>query len=167
MSCLFVWFGTSSNGLWEVNNVQEFLKWIVLVSIWLFHSLEFIPFQWICLFIIHSRVNIDILGINKLKWTGISSVPLLSCVQLCDPMNSNTPGFPTHQQLPELTRTHVHWVSDAIQPSHPLLSSSPPAFSLSQHQGLFQWVISHQVANVLEFQLQHQSFQWIVRIDFL
>ena len=77
-------------------------------------------------------------------------------------------GFPVHHQLPELTQTHVHWVSDAIQPSHPLSSPSPPALNLSQHQGLFQWVDSlHQVAKVLEFQLQYQSFQWIFRTDFL
>ena len=76
----------------------------------------------------------------------------------------STPGFPVHHQLPELAQTHVHWVSDAIQPSHPLLSPSPPAFNLSHHQGLFQWVSSlHQVAKVLELQLQHQSFQWISR----
>ena len=71
-------------------------------------------------------------------------------------------------QLPELAQTHVPQVSDATQPSHPLSSPSPPAFNLSQHQGLFQWVSSlHQVAKVLEFQLQHQSFQWIFRIDLL
>ena len=64
--------------------------------------------------------------------------------------------------------THVHWVSDAIQPSYPLLSPSPPTFNLSQHQGLFQWVnSSHQVAKVLKFQLQHQSFQSTFRVDFL
>ena len=63
---------------------------------------------------------------------------------------------------------HVHWVSEAIQPSHPLSSPSPPTFNLSQHQGLFKWVSSlHQVAKVLEFQLKHQSFQWIFRTDFL
>ena len=68
----------------------------------------------------------------------------------------------------EFTQTHVHWVGDAIQPSHPLSSPSPPAFNLSQHQGLFKWVSSsHQVAKVLEFQLQHQSFQWIFRTNFL
>ena len=79
---------------------------------------------------------------------------------LCDPMNSSTPGLPVHQQLLESTQTHTHWVSDAIQPSHPLLSPSPPALNLSQHQGLFKWVSSlPQVAKVLEFQLQHQSFQ--------
>ena len=83
-------------------------------------------------------------------------------------MDCSMPGLPVHYQLPELTQTHVHWVGDAIQPSHPLLSPSPPAFNLSQHQGLFQWVnSSHQVAKVLEFQLQHPFFQWIFRADFL
>ena len=73
---------------------------------------------------------------------------------------------PVHHQLPELAQTHVHRVSDATQPSHPLLSPSPPSFYLSQHQGLFKWVSSlHQVARVLELQLQHQSFQWIFRTD--
>ena len=91
-----------------------------------------------------------------------------SCPALCDPMNLSRPGLPVHHQLPESTPTHVHWVSDAIQPSHPLSSPSPPAFSLSQHQGLFQWVSSSpQVATVLEFQLQHQSFQWTPRTDLL
>ena len=72
-------------------------------------------------------------------------------------MDCSMPGLPVHHQLPEFTQTHVHWVSDAIQPSHPLLSPSPPTFNLSQHQGLFKWVSSsHQVAKVLEFQLQHQ-----------
>ena len=86
-----------------------------------------------------------------------------SCPTLCDPMDCSTPGFHVHHQLQEFTQTHVHWVSDAIQPSHPLLSLSPPAFALSQHQGLFKWVSSsHQVTKVLEFQLQHQSLQWIV-----
>ena len=97
-----------------------------------------------------------------------SSVQLLSRVQLCDTVDCSTPGLPVHHQLPELTQTHVHWVSDAIQLFHPLSSPSPPAFNLSQHQGLFKWVDSlHQVAKVLEFQLHHQSFQWIFRTDFL
>ena len=91
-----------------------------------------------------------------------------SCPTLCDLMNRSTPGLPVHHQLPEFTQTHVHRVGDAIQPSHPLSSPSPPALSLSQHQGLFKWVSSsHQVAEVLEFQLQHQSFQWIPRSDHL
>ena len=88
-----------------------------------------------------------------------SSVAQL-CPTLCNPMCCNTPGFPVHRQLPELAQTHVHQVGDAIQISHPLSFPSPPAFNLSQHQGLFQWVSSsHQVAKVLELQLQHQSFQ--------
>ena len=83
-------------------------------------------------------------------------------------MDCSMPGFPVHHQLPELTQTHVHWVGDTIQPSHPLSSFSPPAFNLSQHQGLFKWVSSlHQVAKVLEFQLQPQSFQWTPRTDLL
>ena len=89
------------------------------------------------------------------------------CPTLCDPMDMDR-GFPVHHQLPELAQTHVHWVSDAIQPSYPLPFLSPPVFDLSQHQGLFKWVSSsHQVAKVLEFQLQHQSFQWIFRTDFV
>ena len=84
-----------------------------------------------------------------------------SCPTLCDPMDCSTPGLPVHHQLPEFTQIHVHWVDDAIQPSHPL-SSPSPGLNLSQHQGIFQGVSSsHWVAKVLEFQLQHQSFQWI------
>ena len=98
----------------------------------------------------------------------ISSVAQ-SCPTLCNLMNrSSTPGLPVHHQLLEITQTHVHWVGGAIQPSHSLLSPSSPAFNLSQHQGLFKWVSSwHQVAKVLEFQLQHQSFQWTPRTDLL
>ena len=97
-----------------------------------------------------------------------SSFQSQSCPTLCSPMNSSTPGLSTHHQLPEFTQTHVHQVGDAIQPSHPLSSHSPPAPNPSQHQSLFQWVSSsHQVAKVLEFQLQHQSLQWIFRTDFL
>ena len=81
-----------------------------------------------------------------------------SCQTLYDPTNHSTPGLPVHHQLLESTQTHVHWVSDAIQPLHPLSSPFPPALNLFQHQGLFQWVISSpQVAKVLEFQFQHQS----------
>ena len=77
-----------------------------------------------------------------------------SCPTLCDPMNCSTPGLPVHHQLPEFTQTHVHRISDAIQPSHPLSSPSPHAPNPSQHQSLFQWVnSSHKVAKVLEFQL--------------
>ena len=91
-----------------------------------------------------------------------------SCPTLCDPMNRSTPGLPVHHQLPEFTQIHVHRAGDAIQPSHPLSFPSPPAPNPSQHQCLFQWVnSSHQAAKVLEFQLQHQSFQWTPRADLL
>ena len=84
-----------------------------------------------------------------------------SCPTLCHPMNHSMPGLPVHHQLLEFTQTHVHRVGDAIQPSHPLSSPSPPAPNPCQHQSLFQWVnSSHEVAKVLEFQPQHQSFQW-------
>ena len=82
-----------------------------------------------------------------------------SCPTLGDPIDCSTSGLPVHHQLTEFTQTHVHWVRDAIRPSHPLSSPSPPVFNLSQHQGFFKWVSSlHQVVKVLEFQLQHQSF---------
>ena len=88
-------------------------------------------------------------------------VQSLSCVRLFETPQTEAHRLPCPSLFPEFTQTHVHWVSDAIQPSHPLLLSSPFAFILSQHQGLFQWVgSSHQVAKVLELQLQHQSFQW-------
>ena len=90
------------------------------------------------------------------------------CPTFCDPTNHSTPGLPVNHQFPEFTQTYVHWVSDAIQTSHPLSSPSASALNLSQHHGLFNWAISlHKVAKVLEFQLQHQSFQWIPRTDLL
>ena len=92
-----------------------------------------------------------------------------SCVQLfCDPMNCSIPGFPVLHYLPEFTQTHVHWVSDALQPSHPLPSPSPLALNLSQLQILFQWISSlHHMTKILELQLQHQSLQWVFRVDFI
>ena len=121
----------------------------------------------------------DFLGLRNWRWAYVTiwtdrtnpqwkSVPSVACVSdsvqfssvtqsyqtLCDPMNHSTPGLPVHHQLPVFTQTHIHWVSDAIQPSHPLLSPLPPAPNPSQHQSLFQWVnSSHEVAKVLEFQL--------------
>ena len=91
-----------------------------------------------------------------------------SCLTLCDPMDCTMPGLPVYHQLPELAQIYVHQIRDAIQPFHPLSSPSPCAFNLCQHQGLFQWIsYLHQVAKLLELQLQHQSFQWIFRTDFL
>ena len=87
-----------------------------------------------------------------------------SCLTLCNPMNHSTPGLPVHHQLPEFTQTHVHWVGDAIQPSHLLSSPSPLAPNPSQHQCVNS---SHEVAKALIFQLQHQSFQWTPRTDLL
>ena len=90
------------------------------------------------------------------------------CLTLCNPMDCSKPGFPVHRQLTELAQTHVHWAGDPIQPSRPVSSLSPPVLNLSQHQGLFQWISSScQMAKVLELQLQHQSFQWIFRADWL
>ena len=89
-----------------------------------------------------------------------------SCPTLCNPMNRSTTGLPVHHKLPEFTKTHIHWVSDAIQSSHPLSSTSPPAPNPSQHPSLIQWVNSlHEVAKALEFQLQHHSFQRTSRTD--
>ena len=91
-----------------------------------------------------------------------------SCLTLRDPMDCSMPDFPVLHHLPVLAQTHVHWIGDAIQLLHPLSPSSPAALNLSQHQGFFQWVSSsHQVAKVLELYLQHQSFHWVFRVDFL
>ena len=93
---------------------------------------------------------------NSVQYSSVTQLYLT----LCDPMDSNTPGFAVHHQPLEFTQTHAHEVVDAIQPSHPLLSPFPPTFNLFQHQGLFQGVSSsHQVAKVWKFQLQHQSFR--------
>ena len=87
---------------------------------------------------------------------------------LCNPMRCSMPGLPVFHHLPEFAQTHVHWVGDIIQPSHPLPSPPPPACNHSHHQSLFQWVYStYQVAEVLDLKLQHQPFKWIFRIDFL
>ena len=122
-----------------------------------------------------SSNEVDETGAYYTKWSKPErKTPILyqirsvaqSCPTLCDPMNRSMPGLPIHHQLPEFTQTHVHWVSDAIQPSHPLSSPSRPAPNPSQHQSLFQWVnSSHQVAKVLEFQLQHHSLQRNPRAD--
>ena len=112
------------------------------------------------------------LGLTGLISFLSSSVQFSSVAQswptLCNPMNRSTPGLPVHHQLLEFTQTHVYRVSDAIQPSNPLSSPSPPAPNPSQHQSLFQWVnSSHEVAKVLEFQLHHHSFQRNPRVDLL
>ena len=140
---------------------------IILICIWIFKKLLLLLlFFWlynivlVCIWILKS----DYRFFYSVQFSSFTQL----CLTFCDPMDCSTPGFPVHYQLPELAKTHVYWVGDAIQSSHPLLSPSPPVFNLSQHQGLFQWVSSsHQVAKVLGLQLQHQSFQLIFRTDFL
>ena len=89
------------------------------------------------------------------------------CLTLCDPVDCSMPGLPVPHHLLVFAQVHIHRIGDAIQLSYPLSPSSPSALNLSQHQGLFQWVdSSHLVAKVLEVQLQHQSFQWVFRVDF-
>ena len=111
------------------------------------------PLQYSCL---ENSMDRSLAGYSPVQFSSVAQ----SCPTLYDPMDCSMPGVPVHRLLLELAQTHVHRVGDAIQISHPPSSPSPPAFSLSQHQGLFQGVSSsHQVAKVLEFQLQHQSFQ--------
>ena len=113
-------------------------------------------------------MSISVVSCFWLLWIAQFSSVAQSCLNLCDPMNHSTPGLPVHHQLLEFTQNHVHQISDTIQPSHPLSYPSPSALNPSQHQGLFQWVnISHEVAKVLEFQLQDQSLQWTPRTDLL
>ena len=120
---------------------------------------------------IGASASASVLPINIENWSPSGLTGLFSSVShvwLSANPWTTAPGLPVHHQFPEFTQTHAHWVSNAIQPSHPLLSPSPPAFNLSQLQGLFKWVsFSHLVAKVLEFQLQLQSFQWIPRTDLL
>ena len=131
--------------------VNIFVKYIVISRLFLHRIEHNVTLSWWCRSIIMT-----------ICYSCCSLFKSLSHVRLCDPMDCSTLGF----SILEFAQTHVHWVSDALQPSHPLFSSSPSAFNLSKHQCLFQWVSSsHQVAKVLE--LQHQSFQWIFRVNFL
>ena len=150
---LALWLGTETRpptlGAWSLNH------WMTGKSLHLVFMAKWYP-----KFLLgnhHSQVTYFCCSVTKL------------CPTLCDLMDcSSMPGLPVLHYLPQFAQTHFHWVGDAIQPSHLLSSSSSPAFSLYQHQGLFQWVSSlHQVAKLLKLQLQHQSFQWIFRIDCL
>ena len=101
--------------------------------------------------------NKSLQSLLELRFVILVQFSTQSCPTVCDPMDYSMTGLHVHHQLPEFIQTHVHWVCDAIQPSHPLSSPSPPAFSLSQYEDLFKWVSSsHQVVKVLEFQLQHK-----------
>ena len=132
-----------------------------------FYIIHIFPYQ-AHAFLYHSFLNIWKIFVTAVLVSVQFSSVTQSFLTLCNFMNCRMLGLPVHHQLPESTQTHVHWVNDAIQPSNPLSSPSPPALNLSQHQGLFQWVNSlHEVAKVLEFQLQHQSFQWTPRTHLL
>ena len=114
--------------------------------------------------ITNSPMSITYCWYNSIQFSSVAQ----SCLNLCNPVNHTTPGLPVHHQLPEFTQTHVHRITDDIQPSHPLSSPSSPAPNPSQHQSLFQWVnSSHEVAKVSEFQPHYQSFQWKPRTDLL
>ena len=142
---------TRSTGIW---GIMTWLFLTVMTSV--NHSLDSVN---LCP---NSMLNSSLpKPLNEYACFSFSSVTQ-SCPTLCDLMNCSTPGLPVHHQLPEFTQTHAHRVSDAIQPSHPLLSPSPLAFNLSLRVSS-----SHQMAKVLELQLQHQSLQWIFRTDFL
>ena len=124
----------------QQNGIAHYTEYLLLLPIWLKSQLTFVEYLVWC---------------KHLQFSSVAQ----SCPTLCDPMDCTTPGFPVQHQLLEFTQTHVHQVCDAIQPSHPLWSLSPPAFNLSQHEGLFKCVsYSHQMAKVLEFQLHHSPF---------
>ena len=132
------------------------------------HQLYMERNQWInSSWVASSTTESNLSYFNKWSWPAIQLISVTQlCLTLWDLMDYSMPGFPVHHQLSELTQTHVHWAGDAIQPSPPLSSPSPPTFSLSQHRGLFQWVTSlHQVTKVFECQLQHQSFQWRISLQ--
>ena len=153
----------------RLKNSMDCIVYGVTKSLTWLSTFHFISFS-----IVSSRV-IHVIAYMKMSFLlWLNNIPLYSYCSvaklyptLCNPMDCSMPGFPILHCLPEFAQTHVHCVDDAIQPSHPLLFPSPAALSLSQHQDLFQRVSSsHQVAKVLELQLQHQSFQWIFSTDF-
>ena len=126
-------------GVWVQSLVRELISPMPWGMAKFFFSSRMFPhilFVWRVLY----SCLLDILNMSNFFLMMQFSLVTQSCPTLCDPMDCSTPGLPVHHQLPEFTQTHVHWVGDAIQPSHPLSSPSPPAFSLSQHQGLFWWV---------------------------
>ena len=133
---------------------RNHLIWWLSMRVWSQQQCSYKPEMRQVLFsVLGILIKLNALRIGYHVYLQFSSVTQL-CPTLCDPMNHSTTGLPVHHQLPEFTQTHVHWVGDAIQPSHPRSSPSPPAPNPSQHQSLFQWVnSSHMMARVLEFQL--------------
>ena len=150
----------------KINVLNKYGHYLIIIIIINMCSLILISVQFKCKMLIigEYKCSLHTIFLNRFQFSSVTQ----SCPNLFDPTDCSTPGFPVYHQLLELTQTHVHWVSYAIQPSHLLSSPSPPAPNPSKNQGLFKWVTtSHQVAKVLEFQLQHQFFQWIFRVDFL
>ena len=155
------WEGKLKVG-WKVKDLCKYYIFYISSNfyfIWMVNLLKVWPTpHTIFCILLKNCISTMLCSIRFISSVQFSSVAQ-SCPILCNPMDCSMPGFPVHHQLQELTQTHVYQVSDAIQSSHPLSSLSPPSFNLPQHQGLFKWVSSlHQVAKVLEFQLQHQSF---------
>ena len=135
--------------LWSYVESSECLKLIYLLSVINCPSFDLF---WCWSWTLQIKIFLFWLPLCSVQFSSVTQ----SCLTLCDPIDCSTPGLPVSHQLPDPDRTHVHWVGDAIQPSHPLSSPPPPAFNLSQHQDLLQWVSSsHQVVKVLQFQLQH------------
>ena len=154
--CSLMFEDTSQHGycIQQQNTVEwvQALSCVPDVEFWLWH----LPLSW-------GSKGDDRDSDFKSSLSGFQfSTVAQSCPTLCDPTDCSTPGLSAHHQLLEFTQIHAHWVGDAIKPS------DPPTFNLSQHQGLFKWVSSLlQVAKILEFQLQHQTFQWTPRTDLL
>ena len=166
LSCVFFLWGTHFTILWSTRRngsvsacTYTFVHhiWPKMVTLIVFQISSCVIFILIIGFVCF---NIMLFGPRRFTIVCFVVVQSLSRVQLCNPMDCSTPGFPVLHHLSEFAQTLVHWASDAIQPPHPISPPYPLAPNLSQHQGLFQWVDSlHQVAKVLELQLQNQSFQ--------
>ena len=142
VGCSYIWFfGSIPSYGYVTTYLPIFLsKTSYVLSGWSSHEKNCYElyctrfFLWMRIFI-----SLELITKSSVQFSSVAQ----SCPTLCDPMDCSTPGLPVYHQLPDFTQTHVHWVSDAIQLSHPLSSPSPPTFNLSQHQGLFKWVTSH------------------------
>ena len=162
----------SSTCCWLATYNNTLLNWLYNSDFWLYIQSGISSKEKQKMHPIKNKTKENQKAKRKEMWHYIQQFQLSSVAQSCptlyEPIYGSTQGLPVHHELLESTHTHVHWVGDAIQPSHPPSSPSPPALNLSQHQGLFKWVSSsHQVARILEFQLKHQSFQWTFSTDFL
>ena len=148
-----IWFSNPTSGIYP-KEMMESGSWWDVCTFKFFAAVFTVTKLWKQLKCLLMNKCMKKIYVKCIQWNVQFRSVAQSCPTLCDPMNRSTPGLPVHHQLLELTQTHVHPVGNAIQPSHPLSSPSPPAPNPSQHQSLFQWVnSSHEVAKVLEFQL--------------